>query len=66
MTGSVADVLVKEGDSVQAYQPMAVVEAMKVLATLEAPIAGEVARIHVSKGDRVDHGALLIEIRQIP
>ena len=64
MTGSVADVLVQKGDSVQAYQPLLVVEAMKVLAALEAPFAGKVARIHVTKGDRVEHGATLLEIER--
>ena len=62
MTGVVADVLVRVGDSVVAYQPVAVVEAMKVLATLEAPVAGVVKAVHFRKGDRVEHGAVIVEI----
>ena len=62
MTGVVADVMVQVGDAVIAYQPVAVVEAMKVLATLEAPVAGVVTAVHFAKGDRVEHGAVLVEI----
>jgi biotin carboxyl carrier protein len=62
MTGVVADVLVAPGQAVEAYQPLAVVEAMKVLATLEAPFAGTVSAVLVAKGDRVEHGATLVEI----
>jgi biotin carboxyl carrier protein len=62
MTGSVADVLAADGDSVTAYQPLVVIEAMKVLATVEAPFDGTVTRVLVQKGDRVNHGSLLIEV----
>lgn len=62
MVGVVADVLVQVGDTVEAYQPIAVVSAMKVYATVEAPFGGTVKAIHVRKEDRVEHGALLAEI----
>jgi biotin carboxyl carrier protein len=62
MVGVVAAVHVAVGDMVEAYQPVAVVEAMKVLATLEAPFAGTVRAVNVRKGDRVEHGAALVEI----
>lgn len=62
MAGVVADVLVKLGDTVAAYQPVAVISAMKVYATVEAPFAGLVNAVHVAKDQRVDHGALLAEI----
>ena len=62
MTGVVADVLVTVGQHVNAYQPLALVEAMKVLATLEAPFAGVVTAVHAQKNDRVEHGAVLVEI----
>jgi biotin carboxyl carrier protein len=62
MVGVVAAVHVAVGDAVEAYQPVAVVEAMKVLATLEAPFAGIVRSVNVQKGDRVEHGAVLVEI----
>jgi biotin carboxyl carrier protein len=62
MVGVVAAVHVSVGDTVEAYQPVTVVEAMKVLATLEAPFAGIVRAVNVQKGDRVEHGAVLVEI----
>ena len=66
MTGAVVDVLTREGEEVRPYQPLVVVEAMKVLATVEAPFAGRVAKLHVRKGDRVDHGDPLLELTRTP
>ena len=65
MFGTVADVLVSEGDSVQAYQPLVVVEAMKVMATVESPFAGRVMRVHVSRLQRVEQGAPLVELTPV-
>ena len=62
MVGVVADVLVAVGDAVEAFAPLVVVEAMKVLARVETPRAGVVRAVHVRKGDRVEHGQLLIEV----
>ena len=64
MTGIVGAVHVAVGDIVEAYQPLAVVEAMKVMATLEAPFAGAVTAVHAATGDRVEHGATLIELEK--
>jgi biotin carboxyl carrier protein len=63
MPGVVADVLVAVGDKVEAYQPLAVVEAMKVMATVEAPFAGTVVRVGVEKGQRVAQGDLIVEVQ---
>lgn len=62
MPGVVVDLLVTAGQSVEAYQPLAVVEAMKVMATLEAPFAGTVVQIHVTKGQQVKHGEPVVEV----
>lgn len=62
MGGVVAEVKVTAGEAVEAYQPLAVVEAMKVLATIEAPFAGTVRAVHIGRGDRVEHGQILVEI----
>ncbi|HLK60596.1 MAG TPA: biotin/lipoyl-containing protein [Chthonomonadaceae bacterium] len=63
MVGVVAEVLVTEGQTVEAYQPLAVVEAMKVMATIEAPFAGIVEKVYVRKSERVAHGAPIVDIR---
>jgi pyruvate carboxylase subunit B len=62
MPGNIVAVLVKEGDAVQAGQPVLVTEAMKMEAEVQAPIAGRVTGIFVAKGDRVTPGEVLIEI----
>lgn len=62
MTGTIADVLVSDGELVSAYQPLVVIEAMKVLATVEAPFAGIVSSLDVAKGQRVDQGVFIARI----
>jgi biotin carboxyl carrier protein len=61
MVGTVSAVLVQNGDEVKSYQPLIVIEAMKVLATLEAPFAG-IVKLRVSKGKQVRHGEVLAEV----
>ena len=62
MVGTVVNVLVEEGQAVEAYQPLAVIEAMKVMATLDAPFAGTVTKVYVQPTDRVAHGAPIVDI----
>ena len=62
MVGVVADVMVTAGQTVEAYQPLVVVEAMKVMATIDAPFAGVVQSVFVTKGQRVSHGAPIVEV----
>ena len=62
MVGVVAEVLAAKGDRVAAHQNLVVVEAMKVLARVEAPFAGVVRAVHVRPGDRVEHGQALAEV----
>ena len=62
MPGSIVDVLVNEGDSVKAGDPVLVTEAMKMETEIQAPIGGTVSKIHVSKGDTVNPDEVLVEI----
>ncbi|HHJ15560.1 MAG TPA: oxaloacetate decarboxylase subunit alpha [Gammaproteobacteria bacterium] len=62
MPGTVIDILVEVGNSVQAGDPVLVTEAMKMETEIQAPIAGEVTAIHVAKGDSVNPDETLIEI----
>lgn len=66
MPGLVTKVLVAEGEAVSAYQPLATVEAMKVVATLEAPFAGTVRRVYVTAGTQVTQGAEVVEVAPLP
>lgn len=62
MPGNIVKVLVKEGDSVQAGQPVLVTEAMKMETEIQAPIAGKVTGLFVRKGDAVNPDEVLLEI----
>ena len=56
-------VLVKAGETVQAGQPVVVIEAMKMENELRAARGGTVAEIRASEGTSVDAGALLVVIQ---
>lgn len=62
MPGLVLDVLVEEGDAVEAEQGLIVLEAMKMENELRAPAKGTVTAIHATAGDAVDKNDVLIEI----
>lgn len=62
MPGRVVKALVAEGDTVEAGQPVIIVEAMKMENEVTAAGSGVVRRIVVSAGDTVDAGAVLVEI----
>ncbi len=56
----VVNVLVKEGDTIAKDQPLLELESDKAIATLPAPAAGVVAKLHVKQGDKVSVGQLLL------
>jgi len=62
MPGNIVDVLVKEGDEVQAGDPVLIIEAMKMETEVKATTAGKVAGVFIAKGDRVVPGEVLVEI----
>lgn len=62
MPGNIVDVLVKEGDQVQAGDPVLIIEAMKMETEVKATIGGTVQSVAIKKGDRVVPGEVLIEI----
>jgi biotin carboxyl carrier protein len=62
MVGVLSEIFVAEGDTVAQYQPLAIVEAMKVMATIEAPFAGIVKKLYAVKGAQLTHGQLIVEI----
>ncbi|HDO34591.1 MAG TPA: pyruvate carboxylase subunit B, partial [Chromatiales bacterium] len=63
MPGTIVEVRVQPGDTVQAGDPLLVSEAMKMETEVQAPIAGTVAAVYVAKGDKVNPDETLIEIR---
>ncbi|VAW79099.1 Pyruvate carboxylase subunit B, partial [hydrothermal vent metagenome] len=62
MPGTVIDVLVKVGDTVEAGDPVLITEAMKMETEIQAPIAGTIKTVYVAKGDSVNPDETLIEI----
>ena len=64
MPGTVIRVLVGEGDEVQPRQPLVVLEAMKMETPVVSPYEAVVRAVHVTEGDRVTGGQLLVELEE--
>jgi pyruvate dehydrogenase E2 component (dihydrolipoamide acetyltransferase) len=58
----VIKVLVAEGDSVQANQPLIEIETEKATVEVPADAAGTVTKIHVREGDTITVGQLIVTI----
>jgi pyruvate carboxylase len=61
MPGSIAAILVREGQDVAQSEPLLAIEAMKMEAQLTSPRAGKIKTILVRPGEQVDAKDLLIE-----
>lgn len=55
-----APAFVNEGDSVEVDQAIGIVEAMKIMNHIAAPVAGRVAKIAVGDGEIVEFGQPLV------
>ncbi|XP_064483747.1 pyruvate carboxylase, mitochondrial-like isoform X2 [Ornithodoros turicata] len=66
MPGTVLDVRVKEGDTVKKGDPLVVLSAMKMEMVVQAPIAGKVKSISVTKEMKLQGDDLLVEIAEEP
>ena len=66
MPGTVLKILVEEGARVETNDPLIVLEAMKTETTLSVESPAVIKRICVQVGQRVDHGATLIELGPAP
>lgn len=62
LAGSVARILVAEGDAIESGQVLVVLEAMKMETEITAPRAGTVSVVHVQVGDAVQGGQALLEL----
>lgn len=59
--GTITTVDVKEGDTVKEGDVLLTFKAMKMHNTYRSPIGGRVAKVHVTPGDVVAKGILLVE-----
>jgi pyruvate dehydrogenase E2 component (dihydrolipoamide acetyltransferase) len=61
-SADIAEILVSEGDVIEAGQVVMEVETEKAVVELPCPHAGKITKVHVSEGDSVDVGGLLLSI----
>ena len=62
MPGKVLEVLVAQGDVVEAGTPLMVLEAMKMEHRIVAAADGTVVAVHFEAGDQVAQGAVLLDL----
>ena len=62
MPGTVIKILAQPGARVAAREPLVVLEAMKMETPLLSPYDATVRAVHVTEGDRVAGGAVLVEL----
>lgn len=62
LQGSLASVMVKEGEEVKPGTPLFVIEAMKMESTVSSPSAGKVKRVVLSANTMVDQNDMVIEL----
>ena len=62
--GDVVSVLVAEGDTVEIDQSVLELETDKALVEVPSSVAGTITKIHISAGDRVPVGSLLISVEE--
>jgi len=66
MNGRVVAVLVKQGERVEAGQPVMTLEAMKMEHVHTAPVSGMISAIDVAEGEQVTTGKIVVEIEPNP
>lgn len=62
LAGSVARILVKDGDEIESGTVLVVLEAMKMETEITAPKAGKVAKVLVEQGEAVQGGQALVDL----
>lgn len=58
------DPFVKENQEVKAEETICIIEAMKTMNQIKAPVDGVVVKIHPANGDPIEYNQALIDIRK--
>jgi biotin carboxyl carrier protein len=53
---------VEVGDAVEAGETLCIIEVMKLMTHVTAPVSGIVSAIHVTNGSMVEHGTALMDV----
>jgi len=61
LPGTVVEIFVKPGDSIEAGQVILIIEAMKMKNSIRSTRAGKIASVRVSAGETVAHKQVLVE-----
>lgn len=62
MPGTVIDIRVKVGDTVEKGAPLVVLSAMKMEMVVQAPIAGKIKTLDISQGMKLEGEDLILSI----
>jgi biotin carboxyl carrier protein len=62
VTGMVCQVLVKPGDVVAEFDPVVLIESMKMEIPVAAPKAGTITAVHVVEGAMVSEGDVTVTL----
>src|ERR1041384_1537016 len=63
-SGTVVNIMVKEGDQVQKDQPILELETEKAVGTIPASTAGTVQKILVKVGDKISAGQVILALAE--
>src|SRR2546428_6531436 len=63
-SGTVVNILVKEGDALQKDQPILELETEKAVSTVPASAAGTVQKIRVKIGDKISAGQVILTLAE--
>jgi biotin carboxyl carrier protein len=61
--GTIRQIMVKSGDQVKAEDKLLVLEAMKMMNTIQSPMPGTIRSVLVREGDKIPKGFIMIEFR---
>lgn len=64
LPGTVVEIFVKPGDSIEAGQVILIIEAMKMKNSIRSTRAGKIASVRVNAGETVAHKQVLVEFEK--